>query len=151
MNGAFYDSGDTMTEAEAKSILNRYLIMKRKKLSLQKRIAEKRADITSLRGMITNRVAISRSGVSDPVESAIETIDTMVHDYFNLVWGCENAEKEALDLIGLIDDEELKHALFLRYIEGLSVEAAAERLYVSDRTCWNYCKRAISLICSKVK
>ena len=149
MNGAFYDSGDTMTEAEAKSILNRYLIMKRKKLSLQKRIAEKGADITALRGMITDRVAVSRSGVSDPVESAIEAIDTLIHDYFRLVQECEAAEKEALDLIRLVGDEALQHALFLRYIEGLSVEAAAERLYVSDRTCWHYCKKAISLICSK--
>ena len=150
MNRSFYDSGDTMTEAEAKSILNRFLIMKRKKLSLQKRIAEKRADITSLRGMITNRVAVSRSGVSDPVESAIEAIDTMVHIYVDMVKECEAAEKEILDMIGLIDDETLRHALFLRYIEGLSVEAAAEIMYVSDRTCWSWCKRAVSLICSKL-
>ena len=119
-------------------------------MSLQKRIAEKRKDITALRGMITDRVAISRSGVSDPVESAIEAIDTLIHNYLDLVRKCEDAEKETLDLIKLVDGEELRHTLFLRYIEGLSVEAAAERMYVSDRTCCTWCKRAISLICSNI-
>ena len=150
MNRSFFESGDQMTEAEVKSILSRYLIMKQKKVSLQKRITEKRKDISALRGMVTDRIAFCHSGISDPVESAIEAIDTMVHIYLDMVKECEAAEKEILDMIGLIDDETLRHALFLRYIEGLSVEAAAEIMYVSDRTCWSWCKRAVSLICSKL-
>ena len=138
-----------MTEQEVKIILNRYMTIRRKKLSLQRRIAEKSKDITYLRGMITDRVPVSRSGVSNPVEAAVEAVDTMIHLYLRMVKECENAEKEALDLIGLLDEDGPKHAMFLRYIEGLSLEETAEKMYVSDRTVWNWCKRALCQICGK--
>ena len=136
-----------MTENEVKRILGRYRIARCKKLEAQRRISDKLEDIGTLRSMVLGRVSAG-SGVNDTVERA----DTLISQYAEIAAECEQAERQAMDLLLLTKDEdELYQALFLRFIEGLSVEAASEKMYVSVRTLWNYSDRAIALICTRTK
>lgn len=140
-----------MTENEVKRILGRYRIARCKKLEAQRRISDKLEDIGTLRSMVLGRVSAG-SGVNDTVERAVETADTLISQYAEIAAECEQAERQAMDLLLLTKDEdELYQALFLRFIEGLSVEAASEKMYVSVRTLWNYSDRAIALICTRTK
>ncbi len=140
-----------MTETDVKRILGRYRIARCKKLEAQQRISDKLEDIGTLRSMVLGRVSV-RSGASDTVERAVETADTLVNQYAEIAAECEQAEKQAMDLLLLIKDEDtLYQTLFLRFIEGLSVEAASEKMYMHSRTLWNHSQRAIALICRRSK
>ena len=125
-----------MTGEEVRETLKTFKKLCRECGQWRCRIRQKQEDMHFLRSVISNGTCRQR-GVGDSVERAIELLDGMIRYYAGRVAEREEAERVVQGWVDSLENPDWRETLSAYYVEGLSAQDAADRLYISVRTLWN--------------
>lgn len=120
-----------MTYEEKKAWLERYGAAVRRERLLAKRIYEVRARAESVTQAM--RPVVRGSGHSDKIAHAVEVLDGYQDELAGQVCAARSVYLEVRAAIDRLRDPLLRDVLELRYIDGLALWQAADRLRVSER------------------
>ena len=132
-----------MTTDEVKERLRAYRRACKECRKLNRKIRDKRESMTQPRAVRTDALP---GGKGNTLEAAIEKIDTLERRLDAAESEKDKALSDVRTLIALVEDPDGRYILILRYINGVSFDDIPEQMYVSDRSMWRRCNRAIDEI-----
>ena len=138
-----------MNSQEVRYELSQYQNTKNRRLTLEKKIKEKQADIIRLKEIIGKGLTVKFSVISDDVECIIKSINGLIISYTEMLEKEQEQEKRTLSMIRLIEDSLVYQVIYLRFIEGEKILDIADALYIADRTVWHKIKNGVDEIAAK--
>ena len=102
-----------------------------------------------LQAVVTGGSCARSSDISDKVERVIELMDGLIHHYADMITEREQQEQRVLDMLACVEAPKHRSVLFCLYIEGVPFEEIPDRLFISERSVWNYADKAIAQIAAR--
>ncbi len=138
-----------MTKDEVKQQFKHYTVLCRECEGIRRKIQDKREDMHYLQSVVTGGSCARGSDISDKVERVIELMDGLIHHYTDMIMEREQQEQLVMDMLACVDTPEYRNVLFCLYIEKVPLKEIPDRLFISERSIWNYANAAIEQIAAR--
>lgn len=138
-----------MTKDEVKQQFKHYAALCRECEAFRRKIEDKREDMHYLQAVVTSGSCARGHDISDKVERVIELMDGLIHHYTDMIMEREQQEQRVMDMLACVDTPEHRNVLFCLYIEKVPFEEIPDRLFISERSIWNYANKAIEQIAAR--